>query len=852
MRFLRRWLLIFCALILGGGQLLAASREERAYAAAAAAFQDKLWNRAETEFAQFTGRYPKSDRLAEAVLFQAQARFKLGKFDDTIALLNAHQSQAGALAGRYAFWLGEAQFARGDFAAASATFTTLANNAVESSMKLAASVAAANALAKLGAAAQLEEWLAATNGIFARTAALDSANELVARGWLLLAESRLARQNFSGALAVLEQLKAPALPSDLDWQRLYLTVRAKFGAGDFVGALAVSTNLLAVQKNSPRLADAQALRGAIFERLDQSAMAISAWSANLTNGVRPERQQEAILKISALALGQTNFTGAVAALEKFLAPAPASPVQELALFTLGELRLKDFSVTNHLDLAQSRFNQLLGSATNSPLAGRALLDRGWCRWLAGDAAGSLADFQAAAGRLPVSEDQAVAKFKTGDVQFVLTNFTAARESYRAVVTDYAALPAVKKSLGARALYQILRADLSLCAAADAEQTLGQLLEKFPRSELVDNSLLLVGENLSDYSSPAKAREIFQQFEALAPGSPLKSQVELAVARTFEREQNWPVAVAHYEAWAKNFPADALLPQAEYARAWAGFQAGDETNALARFSVFVANFPTNELAPLAQWWVADHFFRTGNFVGAETNYEFVFQNPAWKSSPLFYSAQLMAGRAAAARLGFSDAARYFTSLTADTNCPLSLATQAMFAYGSVLMRMDSPDTSRPLANFELATNVFSQLGAANPTNDTGARANVEFADCCLQLGAFAAATNTYAQVANSPYAGIGLRSRAQVGWGLSLEKMAALLPAAERNPLLKKALDCYRDLLYTADLTADPFWVKKAGLQALPLMLTLKDGDVDKFFDRMEQLLPTLKVSLEKKRAALQN
>ena len=832
---------------------MAASHEERAYATAVAAFQDELWDRAESEFAQFTERYPKSGRLAEAVLFQAQARFKLGKYDDTIALLNAHQSQTDALAGRYAYWLGEAQFARGDFSAASATFTTLANNAVESSLKLPAAVAAATAFEKLGDAARLEEWLTATNGIFARTAALDSANELVARGWLLLAESRLARHNFSGALEVLGRLQPQALPPDLDWQQLYLTGRAKFGAGDFAGALVVTTNLLAVPKNAARLADAQALRGAIWERLNQPALAISAWSENLTNSGRLEKQQEAILKISALALAQNNFTGAVAALQTYLAQASNSPVQELAWFTLGELQLKNFSVTNHLDLALSQFNQLLGSATNTPLAGRALLDRGWCRWLAGDAAGSLADFQAAAVQLPVSEDQAVAKFKMGDAQFVLTNFTAARESYRAVATDYAVIPAVEKSLGARVLYQILRTDLQLRDAAGAEQTLRQLLEKFPRSELVDNSLLLVGESFSDFSLPAKAREIFQQFAALVPDSPLKPQAELAVARTFEREQNWPAAVAHYAAWVENFPTNALLPQAEYARAQAVFQADDETNAFALFSVFAANFPTNELAPLAQWWLADHFFRLGNFLAAETNYELIFQTPAWKNSTnLFYQAQLMAGRAAAARLGFSDAARYFTGLTADTNCPPPLATQAMFAYGSVLMRMDSPDANRPLANFELATNVFSQLGAANPTNETGARANVEFADCCLQLGAFDAATNAYAQVVNSPFAGVGLRSRAQVGWGLGLEKKAALLPAAERNSLLKQALNVYRDLLYSADSAADPFWLKKAGWQALPLMITLKDGDVDKFFDRMEWLLPPLKDSLEKKRAALKN
>jgi len=72
MFFLRRWLLILFALILGGGQVFAAgSRESRAYAAAVGAFHDELWSRAETEFDQFIQKYPKSASASPAVLLQA-------------------------------------------------------------------------------------------------------------------------------------------------------------------------------------------------------------------------------------------------------------------------------------------------------------------------------------------------------------------------------------------------------------------------------------------------------------------------------------------------------------------------------------------------------------------------------------------------------------------------------------------------------------------------------------------------------------------------------------------------------------------------------------------------------------
>jgi hypothetical protein len=45
-------------------------------------------------------------------------------------------------------------------------------------------------------------------------------------------------------------------------------------------------------------------------------------------------------------------------------------------------------------------------------------------------------------------------------------------------------------------------------------------------------------------------------------------------------------------------------------------------------------------------------------------------------------------------------------------------------------------------------------------------------------------------------------------------------------------------------------VKKAGLQALALLVTPGLGNPDKFIDQMEELFPQNKEVLEKKRAAL--
>src|SRR5277367_2183597 len=151
MAFLRQSFLILFALVLSGAQIFAASvaKEQRAYAAAVSAFQDEMWSRAETEFAQFAQKYPKSTNAPQAVLLQAQAEFKQGKLTNVVALLASRKSGAGNLADQYVYWIGEAQFQIGDFTSASKTFTSLAQNFSESPLRLRAAVEAASAYVQL-------------------------------------------------------------------------------------------------------------------------------------------------------------------------------------------------------------------------------------------------------------------------------------------------------------------------------------------------------------------------------------------------------------------------------------------------------------------------------------------------------------------------------------------------------------------------------------------------------------------------------------------------------------------------------------------------------------------------------
>ncbi|HTY88854.1 MAG TPA: tetratricopeptide repeat protein [Candidatus Acidoferrum sp.] len=885
MAFRWQWLLVGALCWLAGENSFAAgTREDRAYAAAVTAFQDGMWSRAETGFAGFVRRYPDSSRVAEAVLLQAQAQFKQGRLTNAIALLTARRSGAGALADQYVYWTGEAQFEGGDLPAATATFLSLLRDFPQSSLRLRALVAAAVAQSQLRQWPQVNALLEPTNSVFQLALRSDPANELVIRGSLLLAQARMAQKDFDGAWSVLESLNRPILKPELDWQRAFLRFQVKRAAGDFTAALAATTNLVLIAQsagNDVLQAEGLALRRALLEQQGQTAGALAACQAILELNASAEQAREAILKMAGLAIAQNQFSNAVQSLERYLVQFPAA-ARDVALLTLGELQVKDYLAqlaatnqmplaTNQLAAAQARFDQLLRTEAHSPLVGKAYLDLGWCLWLAGktNAPDTLDAFRHAATNLPPSEDRAEALFKIGDVLFAQRNFTNALESYRAVVEDFTAFPAVTQARGDQALYQMLRASLEMKDLAGASNTLARILGLYPANDLADSSLLLVGESLAD-AQPAAARAQFRKFEELFPNSTLRPEVELAIARTYEQDPSpdWPAAIAQYESWLQDYPTNALQARVEYALASACYHAGNETNAFRLFTNFVSRFPTNDLAPLAQLWVADHYFNLGgtNYVEAERNYKILYQNTNWQAfyqntnwqgAHLDYQARLMAGRAAMGLSSYKDAIDELTALTSDTNCPPVLNAQALFAYGSVLMQMESSDTNHPLANFQKALEVFNQLGRLYPTNEPGVLAWNGIGDCNLQLTNYDGATNAYAQVFRSPYADVAARSRAQIGFGLALEKKADLVAGNDRTQLLQLALESYLDVMDTSlgknlrdGEVADPFWVKKAGLQSLPLVEALGVADPAKFFDNLEKLFPQLQDLLEKKRAAM--
>jgi len=212
----RRWFLVLTVFALGAGTARAGFREERDFNAAKSAFQDHLWAQAETAFASFVRKHTGSPRIPEALVLEAQAQFRQGKFTDALTLLTTQKTQAATLADQFDYWLGEVQAAMRNYPAATATFLALPQHYPASPLRLRATVEAAAALAADHHWDQVARLLADPAGGFVSEAnQRPPADDLVVRGRLLLAEARTRANDFSEAARELNRLYRAAFKGHL-------------------------------------------------------------------------------------------------------------------------------------------------------------------------------------------------------------------------------------------------------------------------------------------------------------------------------------------------------------------------------------------------------------------------------------------------------------------------------------------------------------------------------------------------------------------------------------------------------------------------------------------------------------
>lgn len=874
------WLLVFLPPTLGADDAAA----DGAYQTAVKAYQSKSFDFAEREFGEYASKFPQSSRLAEVILLRAQCRFELKKYDGVVELLTARLAGAGPLADQYRYLMAEAHFQKGNFESAAQAYADVLREFPNSPRRLASAYGEAFARFKLNDFKGTEELLRNPAGAF-QQAALKATNEIeVIRGYLLLGDAYFELKNYPAAEAAMIQLGSRTLIPEMDWRRQYLMAMSQRANRQPQKALQTVTNLVHLARaatNPVWQANSLMFRADILET-QRPEDAIATYEAiTQIKGIPTVQSRQAALKIAALYVGQNRLTNAIARLENYAKQFPPDPDSDVIRLTLGELYLKRFrgliegvsptsrptnnwvEATNSLLLSRTNLDFIIAALTNSSLLGRAYLNRGWCSWEEAKLTDQPVkfdegqkDFQKAAGLLPISDDQVEAWFKTADCQFELKDYANAIKSYQELLRRYANFPSVKTNSFDRALYQIVRAGVEAEDFGGAQRALDRLLKEFPKSELSDDCLYVFSQALLNHGKPAESREALMDFQKRFGNSPLLPDARLLVAHTYVGETNWTAALAELNGWVAQYPNHSARPRAEFDRAWFNYRAHNETNALVLYTNFFTQFPTNPLAPLARLWVGDYHYLQADYNPAEAMYQQLFQGTNAATGELKYRAWLMAAKAAFLRLSPKTARAYLTNLLNDPNRPQSLVLDAYFVLGDVeIQDVSGLSATNLLDRFANAINSYSKIVNDPSAGRLEPLARGRIADCHYQLAVqdtnrYVLATNEWHKVLDSSLADVTARSHAEVGLAKVYEKLAAGRPEPEQRPLLERAWDRYRNVVFGYGLKGekpDPYWVKEAGLAAGQLAVRLqKIPEAIGLYDQLMKELPSLRETWEKK------
>jgi TolA-binding protein len=855
------------------------------FRAATEAMADKAFERAAGDYSLFLQKFPNSPRLSEAAINLAETYYELKQYDEVLRVVELYQAKAGNVADRMGYLKARSIWEKGQYAESALAWRALADGYPKS--KFLAEALYWEALARY----QLKDWTglvaALTDGKrpFQKLAEAEPANLFVMRGRLLLAEAQLEKNDLNGAEQVLVMLAEQALLPELAWQRLQLLVRVQRQAGRGADAAQTAIGLLAQARSIGRadlIAESVALRGELLQALKQYDAALEMWQANLSESTPTERRRQALFAVIDLSTAKGETELARGQLTEFLKANPNDPAHGLVRLTLGELALKDFyklksaqppvTDTNLLQTAKVQFDAVLTNVTvtGSNITGRAYLGRGWYGWEMGLMEAALNDFKQATEALPESNDQAIARFKWADIQFLRDDLEGASGNYGALIEQYRGVPAVRDGLLDQALYQLVRVGLRQGRLETASYALERLLDWFPERYYSENSLLLVGQSLGRAGQITDARRLLDDFIQRFPDSAKASEVKLAQARISVREQNWPEAINIYTNWLARYTNDAARPRAVFDLGWLRYKAGDEPMAFTTYTNFVTEFATNALVPQAHYWLAEYYEREKEFQPAATHYQLVFQNTNLPPGELSHRARLMAGRAYYSLTLYNQAEDYFKWLITNgppqmVNSTIStqLVAQAYFALGDTHLADPTIDPVRPLDKFGDAINAFTFIEQFFKDSPLYPLACSKIASCHLQYAAqdptrYDKAIEYYSITVESPLATVETRGLAEIGLAEVKEKLAELQPPGEsRTNLWKVALEHYENVVYGKGLRENedisPFVTEQAARRGANLLYTRLNQREQAvlLYRRLIEKVPALKDDIEKRISELQ-
>ena len=797
-------------------------------------FQAGQWSTAAGWFLEFIGNNPNSNMRNEAILYRAQALFRLKQYRECFNELKNAEESSGLFAAKYKFWMAECRYREAEEASENQGLYRVAAQLYaevpKSDRLVAANVSEAMAYAQLEDWPKVVELLRPAASPFQNYASSSPESSLTLQGRLILAEALLRQGLNLGATDILNQLSELELAEQDRWRRQILLSRALIAKGEYAEALNVLEELLRTSENRmPQLRAAQAfeLKLNAHKELGQIDKALemcrNLWQAGMPIFVR----QRGLL----LSLDLAVRNGASLNIAEFNLESESLLKNEglaVAQVALGDFHLARHQTTRIPRVFFGQSNQLdksklnYSAAIESMFSGHARTGLAWNLWENHKFGESCTNFiQAVNGfidskkRISLQFKAMESAFRFGDMQ----NTLKIGRDFLSRTSDYTFTESAKFLLVRAAVKEAAEKPRSIAEARQIYSLISQ--EENPKD--FERASILMARAESVGNNPVKARELLKQ---IPDSSALKQVAALEAARTFVREKKWKSAINQYETWLGN-SVDVTANQrarVSFDLGWLYNLNGLPGKAAKIFSNIVVRFPSSPEAARSQMWIADYqFSQKGevDYVKAEESYQKVRDMPNCPTS-LRHRASLMAGRAALARRSYRNAREYFRLIAVDPKCPEAIKVEAKFALSDTAILDD--------ANFDEAITILENI----IYSDVGTSSLIilqvhgRIGDCHLQMAAedpdrYRKAQESYRRVldlSNRMNNDHPVRYRAMMGMAQSLRDIPEE-SASKRNENLILALSWAKKVFEGAgsvEANLEPYWVRQSALMSAELQM----------------------------------
>ncbi len=822
----RGWIVLALALLAA-----TPAEENRLFRVAQTAFQDGLYDFAERQLAEFLRKFPTAEKANDVRLLLAQAQIRQGKWQTAAQTLEDGLAQApspGTPTDGYLFWLGAAQAAGEQYAAAQKQYEELIRRFPGSPHRADAQYGLAFMQLRQGADDAARRTLDELGRIPQREGLARQANLLRGQVWLALDQLGPAEQIFDNLIKVenkthlgyqARRWRGELFARQKNWERALHNFNSVTDAYHREPNKPVDAQLAA---------EAWDGMGWVYWRQNEFAKAVVAFGTALADARAPGLRREAILKLgeSYVRAGQTDE--AIKRFRQFLLDHPDDPIADSVQWAIGDML---FSQNDYAG-ALAEQTKLVAAYPQSQLIAQAEFQAGWCAVKLGRPNDALADFQQAFTAAstpggpaadPVLAEQAL--FKVADLQFETAQWPDAVASYQRLISSY---PNTK--LMDRALFQLGLTFQRMHNLEGARHVFETLVTQLPASPRAPEAQFQIGLLAVAAGDEVKARQAFAKVGELFPKSPWDTQAQLAIGESFYREGKADDAIAVFQKLIEGAPDSDLGQRAFYDRGWCDIAKGQPEKTLADFTGFLTSHPQSALAADVQFWIGDYYYRQKDYVKSQEQFQALAKN--YPASPLADNAEYFAARSAFLRQDYKTAIELFEALV--KNFPQSpLRCDARFGQG---------DAFSLLGEFDNALQMFDTLTKESPDCALFCEAQGRRADCLFTLQRYEEAVAGYRQALSCVHdADANLRNQLDYKLGQAYEKWG------KPDEALAQYLKAVYETASAPDPNAPPerFWLSKAGLAAAAIQEQRQQWrDVIGLYERLIQLSPDLKDLLD--------